>query len=270
MCGSKHTRKLGVNLDFNTDIYKCANCNFIQNDYVSNHQLQEYYRTQYRSIGNKKITEDYLEFMTLRAHSQKEFIGPIVAQDNACVLDIGAGVGKLLEQFVREGVSTFAVEADMAMLEHLSQLAEVQVFMSDKLFLNDPYNQVRFSLIIMSHVFEHINDPITYLYKLASIIEPGGYLFLEVPNEPEEIINHYLNKKKRGIGHLFDFTVETISNLIGSANVFQIIKISTYGIRVKEYISGTSIKEFRENETGDGIWIRILLKKLSSTAEVNN
>jgi 2-polyprenyl-3-methyl-5-hydroxy-6-metoxy-1,4-benzoquinol methylase len=200
--------------------------------------------------------------MTDRAQSQREFIGLMPMHFNAAVLDIGAGAGKLLEQFLLEGISLFAVESDPSMLIHLSNNPEIQVFTSDALFLNDPRNHDRFDLVTLSHVFEHLNDPITYLNKLASVIKPGGHLFLEVPNEPEEVITHYLRKKRQGIGHLFHYTIKTLFDLIESAHVFEIVKLDTFGIEVSEYIEGISIrKRFDKNERNDGIWIRALLKR---------
>ena len=40
----------------------------------------------------------------------------------------------------------------------------------------------KFDVIWMSHVFEHLSNPISFLNKIKSKMEKNGILFIEVPN----------------------------------------------------------------------------------------
>jgi SAM-dependent methyltransferase len=40
----------------------------------------------------------------------------------------------------------------------------------------------RFDLVVANHVLEHIADPLTWLEQVAAITEPGGHLFLALPD----------------------------------------------------------------------------------------
>ncbi|MCP3928221.1 MAG: class I SAM-dependent methyltransferase [Bacteroidetes bacterium] len=256
-CCSSKTTILGVNLDFNTNIYKCDDCELIQNDCVSSQCLQEYYRKEYRQARKEVITEAYLEFMTSRAVSQREFVTSVVKGKMSDVLDIGAGAGKLIEQFIDKDTNTYAIESDSAMALYISKNSQIHLLNGNKLLARER----RFDLIMMSHVFEHVNNPIHYLSQLGTLLKEEGYLFIEVPYEPEEVISHHLKQGKRGIGHLFDYTTNTLKKMISRVSLFEIITLATYGINIEEYIKGESIKNFDINTSGKGIFIRVILKK---------
>jgi SAM-dependent methyltransferase len=147
----------------------------------------------------------------------------------------------------------------------MAENSKIKIIDGDLLFDND--NSKKFDLITMSHVFEHINNPIEYLFKLHHILSDSGYVFLEVPNEPAHLVAHNVKTKKKGIGHLFDYTTTTLAAMISHSKFFEIIKISTYSVSVIDYINGASIRNFEENNQGDGIHIRCLLRKLDHTAD---
>jgi 2-polyprenyl-3-methyl-5-hydroxy-6-metoxy-1,4-benzoquinol methylase len=267
LCFADKTHFIGKNLDFDTDIYICIDCGLIQNDFVSGAYLDRYYHKKYRQIRKEAITESYLNFMSLRAESQYKFICSNIRTDRGLknLVDIGASAGKLLEKFEING-NIFAVESDQAMIEYMAKNSKIKIIDNNLLF--DSVNLNKFDMITMSHVFEHINNPIEYLYKLHQILSNNGYVFLEVPNEPAHLVAHNVKEKKKGIGHLFDYTTATLSAMLSHSKLFEIIKISTYSVSVIDYINGASIRNFEENKQGDGIHIRCLLKKLDHSADI--
>jgi 2-polyprenyl-3-methyl-5-hydroxy-6-metoxy-1,4-benzoquinol methylase len=269
LCFSEKTHFLGKNLDFDTDIYLCINCGLIQNDFVSSAYLDRYYHKKYREIRKEAINERYLNFMSVRAESQYKFIFNNIIFDKVLtnVVDIGAGAGKLLENF-EVNVNKFAVESDQAMIEYMAKKSKIEIIDSDLLF--DGINFKKFDMITMSHVFEHINNPIEYLYKLHQILSDDGYIFIEVPNEPAHLVAHNVKEKKKGIGHLFDYTTATLEAMINYSKLFEIVKISTYSVSVIDYINGASIRNFEENKQGDGIHIRCLLRKLDHSTNIRD
>jgi 2-polyprenyl-3-methyl-5-hydroxy-6-metoxy-1,4-benzoquinol methylase len=268
LCFSENTGYIGRNLDFDTDIYVCNDCGLVQNDFVSSPYLNHYYHKKYREAKKEAISEKYLKFMSLRGASQHEFITknlPEAANINT-VLDIGASAGKLLETF-RPAATLFAVESDPAMAAYMEKVGGGSIQVIDESVLFDEENHGRFDLVTLSHVFEHLNNPIEYLYKLHKIVSDNGYVFLEVPNEPVHLVTQYVNKKKRGIGHLFDYTVETLKLMIDKSRLFEMLVLSTYSVSIANYLKGASILNFDENKAGDGIHIRCLLRSTGSARQ---
>lgn len=266
LCFSANTNFIGKNIDFDTGIYICNDCGLIQNDFVSSSYLNHYYHKKYREVRKESINNKYLEFMSLRANSQHEFVIKNLPQfaKIRSVLDIGASAGKLLEAFIPK-VRVYAVESDAAMVAHMEKNKAITIINEATLFEEE--NNGRFDLITLSHVFEHINNPLEYLYRLHKIVSDEGYIFLEVPNEPVHLVTHHVKKRKKGIGHLFDYTVDTLRQMIDKSHLFEVLALTTYSVSVTDYLKGASIRNFEENKCGDGIHIRCLLRKLESSVQ---
>jgi len=231
----------------------------IQNDFVSSLYLDSYYHKKYREIRKESISDKYLEFMALRAASQNKFIVKNISKiiNISSVLDIGASAGKLLETF-KDQAALYAVESDLVMRDFMRQTGFISIIDESELFANNKYD-----LITMSHVFEHINNPLEYLYRLHKIVSQDGFVLIEIPNEPVHLVTHNVDKKRKGIGHLFDYTIDTFKQMIAKSNLFDVVALTTFSVSVDEYIKGASIRNFEENEKGDGIHIRALLQRKS-------
>ena len=258
LCFSENTGYIGRNIDFDTNIYICNNCGLIQNDFISNLYLDSYYHKKYRMIRKESIREKYLEFMTLRANSQNKFIVKNIpsATTMNSVLDIGASAGKLLETFKNQA-KLYAVEPDLAMQEYMQRTGFISLIDDSQLFSGN----IKFDLITMSHVFEHINNPLEYLYRLHKIVANGGFIFMEIPNEPIQLVSHHVRINKKGIGHLFDYTIDTFRQMIAKSNLFDVVALATYSVSVEDYLNGASPVNFDENKKGDGVSIRALLQR---------
>ena len=176
LCHSENTAFVGRNLDFDTEIFVCGNCGLIQNDFISKSYLDGYYHHRYREQRREAITEKYLNFMHRRGASQHEFIKEHLPSGASMgtVLDIGASAGKLLEMFLPSS-RVFAVESDAAMVAHMRNNPAIVVLEDEILFSRE--NHEAFDLIAMSHVFEHINNPLEYLYQLHKILAKDGLVF---------------------------------------------------------------------------------------------
>jgi trans-aconitate methyltransferase len=266
LCFSENSGLIGRNHDFKTDIFICNDCGLIQNDFVSHLYLNEYYHKRYREARKEVISEKYLEFMSLRASSQNQFIlGHLPSTARLTrVLDIGASAGKLLGTFHGLG-DLYAVESDPDMRSFLESSGTITL-LDESVAFSGEYAST-FDLVMLSHVFEHINNPLEYLYKLFGLISSAGFLFLEVPNEPIELVTHNVKKRKKGIGHLFDYTVATLNKVISESNLFDVVAMKTFSVSISDYLKGASIRNFEENPSGNGIHIRCLLRKKADAAK---
>ncbi len=90
----------------------------------------------------------------------------------------------------------------------------------------------RFGYLILCHVLEHIPDPIRCLNEAAEVLEPGGVLFLAVPDKrrtPDAVrasttlaqllSRHYHRATAPSLEQVIDFAstwVEEVANLAGS------------------------------------------------------
>lgn len=99
--------------------------------------------------------------------------------DTVGVLEIGPGRGYLMRYLrARWPASRYvAVEADATCHDRLRTMGADEVATT----LDSVPAEERFSLVIVSHVLEHVADPIGFLAPMVERLVPGGCLFVETP-----------------------------------------------------------------------------------------
>jgi SAM-dependent methyltransferase len=93
---------------------------------------------------------------------------------DARVLDFGGGTGSLMVCLVEQGIQCsvvdYAAETISGVERAATQLSELPT-------------ERRFDLIVVSHVLEHLADPLTVTRALQERLTPEGVLYVEVPLE---------------------------------------------------------------------------------------
>lgn len=98
------------------------------------------------------------------------------------VLDMGAGLGVFLHEFLEKGWQGTAVEPDPEACVHLHQvLAGTRVHQADTNHLPRDLNK-NFDLLTFNRVLEHIENPVLALTKVIPLLVPGGWIYVEVPD----------------------------------------------------------------------------------------
>ena len=112
------------------------------------------------------------------------------------VLDVGAGSGEFAFLMTQMGKTVTGIEPDVACAAWCRDQMGLDVrtaSLADGLFAPG-----QFDLIRMSHVLEHLNDPVKYLRLVASWLTTNGVLFIQVPNIEIEC-------RERSVGGIFHF-----------------------------------------------------------------
>lgn len=161
----------------------CEGCGSVfQSPAPSQADLDRYYESEYRLQyqGTEGPTAKDLRNQEGRAASLVNFMTGLV-QPGAKHLDIGSSAGILLREFrQRLGTQPAGIEPGRA-YRQFAEAAGLQVYPS----LEDikAAGEGRFDVISMSHVLEHLTDPVGYLADLRTeVLAHNGLLLLEVPN----------------------------------------------------------------------------------------
>ena len=112
------------------------------------------------------------------------------------VLDVGAGSGEFAFLMAQMGKTVTGIEPDVVCAAWCRDQMGLDVrtaSLADGLFAPD-----QFDLIRMSHVLEHLNDPVKYLRLVAGWLTADGVLFVQVPNIDVEC-------RERSVGGIFHF-----------------------------------------------------------------
>jgi SAM-dependent methyltransferase len=145
---------------------------------------------------------------------------------NLKVLDVGCAQGDSLSEFLSEKVSVTGIEpyrgdADIASGRGYNVLnSTIEAALGD-------ISDLRFDLIIVADVLEHLINPDEILFQLISILEKDGLIFISVPNVANltmriSLLFGRFNYSDRGIldrTHLRFFTQRTFTALISSNQV---------------------------------------------------
>jgi SAM-dependent methyltransferase len=96
------------------------------------------------------------------------------------LLDIGFGGGYLMELSKAYGFEAYGIEGSPSHVERLRPRFGNHVYQAmigiDKI----PWDS--FDVVVMTHIVEHLADPSTVLKDIIKIMNPGGIIYLTVPD----------------------------------------------------------------------------------------
>ena len=187
--------------------------------YPSEEALERFYSREYRSIRQESPDDNYLKFMRHRANEQIRFIvGTSHRRSFDAAIDIGCGCGELLNALLPHANRLHGFETDVVMATHAKSRRSSESREIHNQHYSPREHPIKADLITMSHVLEHIPEPLDFLSILrANSLSSGGILFLEVPNEPSQWVKSQIDWQRKGLGHVNYFTRQSLEFLLERA-----------------------------------------------------
>jgi SAM-dependent methyltransferase len=129
------------------------------------------------------------------------------------VLDFGCGDGKFLNRMKARGWETYGIEpsSDAAFRKH-HRLLEVP-------------QDGSFDFVVLSHVLEHLLDPLNTLRQLAGSLREGGILFVSTPRLDTLPQHRDLKYCLSGHRHVLSFSETCLRGLLARAGFETIARI---------------------------------------------
>ncbi|MDI6770082.1 MAG: class I SAM-dependent methyltransferase [Anaerolineales bacterium] len=199
----------------------CQECGLVyQSPRMTEAESAAFYAEEYRLLyeGSSDPTARNVTVQRARAESLFTFARPVV-EKVARHLDIGCSLGILLQRFTETyhcqpaGIEPGGAHRTHARKEGLAVYAALEEL--------EKAGEARFDLVTMSHVLEHLADPVGYLSHLReSILAPDGWLLLEVPN----LYAH----DSFEVAHLYAFSPHILREVLCRSG-FEIIKFEKHG-----------------------------------------
>ena len=199
------------------DIALCENCDlyyFVKKP--SQAFLDDFYKKQFFSeLKRSRLT--YIlksRFSTMRAFSQFAYIQTYInATQGKKILEVGSADGTFLSFFIKKEWYCKGLEFNEYMINKAHKKYGI-VLERTNIKDIDPGNE-RFDIIALSHVLEHLTDPIDILKHCKKLLNPGGIVFIELPYSPlpeeisPELLQDYLNTT-----HLFNFRSSSLEKFL--------------------------------------------------------
>lgn len=202
----------------------CSSCGLVyQSPRMSEHEQSEFYSEHYRThlFDQAEPPSFDIRIQNERARHLSAIIknncGELAGKLH---LDIGCGIGALINRIMNDHATKgTGVEPDRAYLQYAKDhklnvypsLSEWSAQLGKKAFL-----------VTMSHVLEHLQDPLTFLEELREEhISPDGYILVEVPNL-------YFHQAFE-LAHNYAFSRKTLTEILKKAG-YSILFFKEHGI----------------------------------------
>jgi len=161
-------------------IRRCLGCGaFFLTPRPSAEQLGRYYEQEYYGTGSGKFSpavEKVLDFFRRRRTCLVERF----VRSPGRILDVGCGNGRFLGYLIEKGWEGYGVELAGKAAERAASIAGIR-FKIGTLEDGD-FPEGYFDAVSLWHVFEHLPAPRETLRIIHSILKPGGFLFVSMPN----------------------------------------------------------------------------------------
>jgi SAM-dependent methyltransferase len=151
-------------------------------------------------ISMPEPTPMYFDFAlstNLRGRDAVKLLLPYLTQENGILqkafkkskryLDVGCAYGGFLVAFAEQGLDPLGIEIDETLAKYGAINCQ-EHGLSDKVITGDflSYDVEKlgkFDIITCNDVIEHVQDPEKAIERLASLLNKGGVLYLEIPNK---------------------------------------------------------------------------------------
>lgn len=160
-------------------IVKCCRCGFGWPEPLPSEEeiaqlYQELYKDCIDSPDSNAISEAFKPEREHAVHTISRLCSP-----PANVLDVGCGLGEILDIVRRYGFRTFGVELNPA---RAAVAARKGHNVQPGLFSPSTFQEVQFDVVILSHLIEHLPDPGELLRQVRERMAEHGLLYIATPN----------------------------------------------------------------------------------------
>ena len=141
------------------------------------------------------------------------------------LLDVGCGSGKAVRRLRELGWDARGLERDPVAV-HAARAAGVPVEQGD--MATTPFPAATFDVVTLSHVIEHVHDPVALLRQCRRVLRPGGRVVVVTPNADSWLHRRY-GRRWRGLEpprHLHVFTLASLRHLACLADL-DVVRLGT-------------------------------------------
>jgi SAM-dependent methyltransferase len=144
------------------------------------------------------------------------------------LIEIGCGMGYLLNYFREDGWDTLGVEPNGGLCAYARRQFGLKTIANtiDEARLES--NSV--DVVTMFHVIEHVPDPMAVFSEVYRILAPRGYMVVETPRY-DTLMFWLLGRRERSVscdGHIYFFTTNTLQRMATAAG-FQVVRSDCVG-----------------------------------------
>lgn len=131
-------------------------------------------------------------------------------------LDIGCGMGGIMEYLERNGFKIWGLDKDKQAVEFCQKRG---LFVKEGLAGKLPFMDNSFDAVIALELMEHLEKPRQAVYEFSRVLKPSGFLIVSMP-----AFNFFWNNLDKTSGHVKRYTISLLKKELGF--LFKPMKIS--------------------------------------------
>jgi len=192
---------------------RCRNCGLVSTTSTPAAKAIEYDQNYFENTN--AYLQKEAEFRGIFSHIF-DLIGAYLP-DRGTLLDVGCGVGLLLDVARRRGYRVSGVEISPYAADIARRRYRLDV--NTGALQEAKYEDGAFDVVIMNHVLEHLADPPAVLSEIRRTMKPGGALAVGVPNFAS-IFRRALRSRWPSLlpeQHLWHFSPSTLKKLLAKS-----------------------------------------------------
>ncbi|ANU37739.1 class I SAM-dependent methyltransferase [Vibrio scophthalmi] len=115
---------------------------------------------------------------------RKEFNNLIefCSESHQRVIEFGLGDGVFTSMLCEKFDSVTAVDAAQTTIDILSKELKFDNITFEQSYIEDYCSEIKYDVIVMSHILEHLTDPILALEKVSHLMHEETIIYISVPN----------------------------------------------------------------------------------------
>ena len=251
LCKSKNFTLVSEGDRYGFDLKKqfCNECGLIQTyPSVSREFHEEFYSYHYRSLYLKSEIVDYEGVIKEQSDKAKKYLdyffnnGLSEKLADLSIIEIGCSSGGTIEALKTAAKSVQGCDLDVEAIKFAQDnfKLDVEVGMYPSSLPNGP------RLFILSHVLEHVYNPLETLKEIRLLMNTGDYLFIAVPGINGVAKGDYKNDLRRyfHIAHVSDFTRSTLVNVANYAG----FKVTNIDQEINGLFVADEVSNWRKNK----------------------
>jgi SAM-dependent methyltransferase len=206
------------------DIVSCETCGVAFSDVpMRQEELDTVYRdhskyadtSMYKSDGPAGVLPPDAPWDLERLEGTAEYLSGVIGDRTTRVLDAGCATGSLLGFLSGRGFTNLVgLDPSPTATAAARRLHAVDAIAGS--FITPPPDLGKFGLVVLSHVLEHLEDVKAAVRSMFDLVEPGGLVYLEVPNAARYVDHLVAPFHDFNTEHINHFSAATLRRLMTS------------------------------------------------------
>ncbi|PNV75364.1 class I SAM-dependent methyltransferase [Leptospira inadai] len=223
LCGNE--KNVILFIEKGIPIVRCSNCGHVFSTFKQDEHYQWYW--------GEEIGYDLTWWDIAHREIYKNFIYQFLLSDRGRILDVGCGLGFFIKTINdnRPGWEAIGYDVSEKAVDYAKNRNNLKNVHSG-IVQRSNLPKASFDIITLWDVIEHIPQPRSLIEYLFSLLKPNGFLFLQTPNFPVQLIkarlkvlffgmkpeNHYLEAKDH-INNYSERTLKLLAEQCGFSSV---------------------------------------------------